>query len=249
MTVLRKTLVMAGSREAHGIISGLLGRGRHVIASLPEAERSFDPLPVPTRMGPFASHKVFADWLEAENVSTVMDASHVFDAALAKLVRDVCRHMRLRHLRVLRPVWRETPQDNWTHVKDVQRAAVAIPRHARVFTNTGYLTLADYAAFQGARLYMRQNHAVQEAPPYDFMQFLVGEPPYSQTDEERLFRQLDITHLICRNVGGAASMSKILAARKLELSVLMVARPPILPNVTVVETVAEALAWEVDGPA
>jgi precorrin-6A/cobalt-precorrin-6A reductase len=50
--------------------------------------------------------------------------------------------------------------------------------------------------------------------------------------------------LICRNVGGAASMSKLLAARAMCLPVYMVRRADVTAPHRMVETVAEALAWE-----
>lgn len=90
MSVQPTTLVMAGAREAHGIVSGLLARGRRVVASLPEQERTFDPLPVPTRIGRFASVQAFDTWLEAQGVGTVMDASHAFDMDISDLVSAVC---------------------------------------------------------------------------------------------------------------------------------------------------------------
>ena len=91
---------------------------------------------------------------------------------------------------------------------------------------------------------MRQTRLTHKTPPFCFVELIEGTPPFSQFQEQALFAKLGITHLICRNVGGAASMSKLLAARALQLPVFMVGRAPIAGDWTVVATVAEALDWE-----
>ncbi len=235
---------MAGSREAHGVVTALLARRRHVIASLPEPERMFGELPVPTRVGGFASSESLARWLQQNLVSCVIDASHPFDDEISKMVGTTCTQLDLRYLRVLRPPWTATPRDRWHHVASIAKAVRLVPQGARVFTNTGFATLPDYVGFTGERLFMRQTHISSNPAPFPFVRFIAGQPPFSQFQEETLFQDLNITHLICRNVGGAASMSKLLAARTMQLPVFLINRSPVAAHLPVVETVAEALAWE-----
>ncbi|MFK7745671.1 MAG: precorrin-6A/cobalt-precorrin-6A reductase [Roseobacter sp.] len=244
MKVQKTTLVMAGTREAHGLVTALLARGRYVVASLPEPERMFGPLPVQTRVGSFKDAADFEAWVHAQHVGTVIDASHSFDDDVSKNVGLVCQRLDLRYLRVLRAPWSVTPLDRWQDVASVRDAAKAIPEGARAFTNTGWASLPDYVDFKGAALFMRQTHPSQVRPPLDFVTFVEGAPPFSQFQEQTLFEDLRITHLICRNVGGAASMSKLLAARSMQMPVMMIARPPTPADYQVVETVAEAMAWE-----
>ena len=238
-----KTLVMSGAREAHGVIRELEVHGVQVIASLPEPERSFDPLPVPTRIGPFASSSEMEQWLDAESVTCLVDASHPFDDSISALAYELCRKRSLPYLRVLRPPWARTADDMWIGVSSVREAAGAVPETARVFSNTGWKTLPDYAEFRGRRLYMRHIHPSTGVPPFAFMEFVQGTPPFSVNEEAHLFKSLEISHLICRNVGGTASVSKVLAARALRLPVIMIARPPLPDGLPVVQTVAEAVEW------
>lgn len=244
MTLKTSILVLAGSREAHHLVAALAGRGRRVIASLPEPERMFEALPVPTRTGRFDGPSDFAAWIRRECVATVIDASHPFDTAASDLAADVCRHLSLRYLRILRPPWEPSAGDTWQPVAHVSAAVDKLPEHARVFTNTGWPSLPDYAHFSGEKLFMRQTADVTKPAPYPFVEFVPGQPPFSQFQEQELFETLRITHLICRNTGGAASMSKLLAARALKLPVYMVDRAVPALQPPTVETVAEALAWE-----
>lgn len=240
------TLVMAGAREAHGVVSGLLARGRQVVASLPEEERVFETLPVPTRLGRFQSADSLRDWMQEQRVRIVIDASHAFDDDITAMASTVCLAQGIRYLRLLRPPWKATLRDRWMSFPSVAAAAPSLPPTARVFSNTGWLSLPDYAGFSGHQLFMRQTHSVSAPPPFGFVTFVPGTPPFSQFQEENQFAELRITHLICRNVGGAASMSKLLAARARSLPVLMIERRAGPAQVTEVETVVEALAWEAD---
>lgn len=244
MTAQRTTLVMAGAREAHGLVTALLGRGRRVIASLPEPERVFGPLPVPTRVGRFDNSDAFKGWIIENEVATVLDASHAFDDDLSALASNACASLALRYLRIMRPPWRETVRDRWLHVPSISHAARTLPENAVAFTNTGWLTLPQYAEFRGRKLFMRQTGETERIAPFPFLEFVPGQPPFSQFQEQTVFQELGVTHLIVRNVGGAASMSKLLAARTLALPVMMIERRPIPVHRPVVETVAEALAWE-----
>lgn len=206
----------------------------------------FGALPVPTRLGRFASADQLAQWMQENHVATVLDASHAFDSDVSKMAGAVCTRLALKYVRVLRPPWRESALDRWQHVASIQQAVRIMPDKARVFANTGWNTLPEYADFPGDKLFMRQTHPVRDVAPFHFVQFVSDRPPFSQFREEETFSRLRITHLICRNVGGAASMSKLLAARQMSLPVFMIRRSPLPAHLPVVETVAEALAWEAD---
>jgi precorrin-6A/cobalt-precorrin-6A reductase len=238
------TLVMAGSREAHGLITALVARGRPVIASLPEPDRMFGPPPVPAHVGGFASDDACAAWMLAHGVATVIDASHAFEADASGMAARVAARLSLRYLRLVRPPWTACPRDQWHEVPSIRAAVRCVPARGRVFSSTGRATLPDYAEFPGERLFLRQKHPAPGRSPYPFLEFSEGTPPFSQFQEQDLFERLAITHLICRNVGGAASMSKLLAARALAIPVLMVARQPLPTGLATAKTVAEALAWE-----
>lgn len=244
MTRSGTTLVMAGAREAHTLAAGLHRRGRKVIVSLPAPERAFEPFTTPVRTGPFPSKEAMADWITAQEVRTVIDASHAFDVEISRDVSLICKVQDLRYLRVLRPPWRQSRQDIWLPYRSIEQAAQDVLAGERVFSNTGRATLQAYRGFRGDVLFLRQTQPHDEVPPFAFARYVFGTPPFSQGDEESLFKELNISRLICRNVGGPASMSKLLAARRLGLPVGMIERPQMPAWITQVETVNEALAWE-----
>ncbi|MEM1076438.1 MAG: precorrin-6A/cobalt-precorrin-6A reductase [Pseudomonadota bacterium] len=237
-------LVIAGTREAHALLTALQMRRRNVVACLAEPARGVDNLPVPARLGAFDTTTELADWMAGHDVTTVIDAAHAFDTQTSAMAQAVCARQMLRYLRVLRPPWTKTIKDRWQYVSSVAVAARSVPDTARVFANTGRATLLDYANFSGERLFMRQTQRAQTPPSPGFVEFVYGMPPFTQFQEQATFEDLSITHLICRNIGGAASMSKLLAAREMQLPVIMVSRGNLPDHLAHVETVRDALAWE-----
>lgn len=234
---------MAGAREAHGVISGLLAAGRRVAASLPEPERAFGPIPVRTRVGAFADVNDIRAWFEAQEVTHVVDASHAFDHRLSDAVRRAALALDLPCVRLLRQPWQVSPQDRWTPVPCLRQAVRAMGPGERAFSTTGWASICDYAGFRGDMVFMRQTHASREPPGYRFIRFVTGTPPFSQAQEETLFRSLGVSCLVCRNFGGEAGLSKLAAARRLGLRVFMVERPALPEGAEVVTSVEAALEW------
>ncbi|MGR3469158.1 MAG: precorrin-6A/cobalt-precorrin-6A reductase, partial [Shimia sp.] len=145
------------------------------------------------------------------------------------------------YLQVLREPWVATPEDQWSFIAAEADAIALIPKGARVFLATGRQTLGAFAGLQGRTLFCRQIDPPEEPFPFEG-EYIVGRPPFSVKDEVALFRRLRIDWLVVKNAGGAASATKLTAARQLGLPVAMIARPaqPDAPRVTTVE---EAIAW------
>lgn len=238
-------MVMGGAREAHAIVTGLSQSGMRVIASLPEPERGVEPIAVPVRTGAFASQVEFSDWMAEQGVTRVIDASHSFDADLSAMVFEACRVADLPYRRILRPSWVAAEGDQWVQVRSVAEAAENAPPTCRLFSNTGWLSLPSYAGFTGEHVFLRQSHPVLNTSPYDFVTLIPDDPPFSVEHEMGVFQGLRISHLICRNVGGEASATKLVAARRLGLAVYMVARRELPAGCPHVETVKEVIDWAV----
>jgi precorrin-6A/cobalt-precorrin-6A reductase len=67
--------------------------------------------------------------------------------------------------------------------------------------------------------------------------------PYRYDDELALLREHRIAALVTKNSGGDMTRAKLDAAAALDVSVVMVARPPSPAGVTTVGTVGEAAKW------
>jgi precorrin-6A/cobalt-precorrin-6A reductase len=94
-----------------------------------------------------------------------------------------------------------------------------------VFLGTGRQTLVRFANLAGCRVICRQIDPPDGPFPFAGGEFLIGRPPFSVADEAALFAALGVDWLIVKNAGGAASRTKLTAARQLGIPVLMIARP------------------------
>ena len=233
-------LILGGTGDARRIAEALAGTD--AVISLAGATRAPDPLPLPTRLGGFGGEAGFRAYLAEAGITAVLDATHPYAARITARTAAICEGLGLPFLQFLRPGWVAQPGDNWTEIAREEDAAALIPAGATVFLGTGRQTLERFANLQGRRVICRQIDPPEGPFPFPGGEFLVGRPPFSVADEVALFSRLGVDVLIVKNAGGAASGTKLTAARQLGIPVLMIARPPVGDWATV-SSVDAALDW------
>ncbi|WP_323782624.1 cobalt-precorrin-6A reductase [Thalassovita sp.] len=238
-------LLLAGTGEARQIAWGLAARGVDAIASLAGETKSPETYAIFTRIGGFGGREGFEHFLECENISAILDATHPFAMQISLRTAEVAGQRGIPYCRLLRPAWQAEPGDDWTHVIGETGVVGVIPAGARVFLATGRKTLRCFAPLSDCDLTLRVVDPQPEPFPLPNGRYLVARPPFTLESEITLFQDLDIDWLVTKNAGGEASYAKLLAARKLGIKVAMIDRPP-QPNMPSVATVDAALAW-VDG--
>lgn len=236
------TLLLAGTGEGRRLAEALAAESIPAIASRAGATRQPEPLGLRTRTGGFGGEGPFRDYLASEGISAVLDATHPFAHRISRRTARVCAELGLPYCQLLRPAWAPEPGDLWTLVDREEDVAELVAPGDVVFLATGRQTLERFSALFCKRLFCRQIDPPTGAFPFANGAYLVGRPPFSVEDEMRLFSDLDIDWLVVKNAGGAASKTKLTAARLLGIRVAMIARPE-QPEGQKVETVGEALAW------
>jgi precorrin-6A/cobalt-precorrin-6A reductase len=237
--------LLAGTGEARQIAEALAARGVQAKASLAGATRAPAPLALPTRHGGFGGEAGFRAYLEANGIAAVLDATHPFAHRISARTARVCDSLGLPYAQVLRPEWAPGPGDDWAMLGAEEEAADVIPVGATVFLATGRQTLQRFANLQGRQLICRQIDPPDGPFPFPGGDYLIGRPPFSVEDEVTLFARLGVDWLVVKNAGGAASRTKLDAARQLGIKVAMIARPP-QPEGVKLDSVAAALTWVED---
>lgn len=233
-------LLLGGTGEARQMAQAL--RGTDAIISLAGATRMPEMQPLPTRIGGFGGADGFADYLRDASITAVLDATHPYAQRITKRTAQICADRGLPYLQFLRPPWQQEPGDNWTEIQTEQDAASHIELGATVFLGTGRQTLDLFSNLVGRHVICRQIDPPENPFPFNGGRYLVGRPPFSVEDETALFQKLGVDWLIVKNAGGAASRTKLTAARILDIPVLMIARPP-RGNWPIVDTTDAALEW------
>lgn len=235
-----RVLLLGGTSEARAL-AARLHPDVDVISSL--AGRVPDPaLPVgEVRIGGFGGVDGLRQWLSEAGVDAVVDATHPYAATITAHAAAVCGELGLPHLVLARPAW---PVGDAIVVGSDAEAAktVAAERYSRVFLTTGRSGAAAFADVDAWFLIRAVTAPDANSLPRHH-QLVLSRGPYHYDDELVLLRDHDIDALVTKNSGGAMTRPKLDAAETLGISVVMVDRPPLPPNVATVATVDDAEAW------
>lgn len=235
-------LLLAGSGEAREIAQRLKTQGCDAIASVAMPARTPQPEALPTRIGGFGGKAGFIRYLSEHNITAILDATHPFAHRISARTHAIARERGLPYAQFLRPPWVPVEGDQWIMLEEEAEAADHIPSGATVFLATGRQTLERFANLSACRLICRQIDPPEEPFPFENGEFLVGQPPFSVENEIALFQRLNVDWLVVKNAGGAASRTKLDAARHLGLPIAMIKRPPLL-DATRFEDISDAVDW------
>lgn len=240
-----RVLILGGTGEARALAARIADDSRFdAISSL--AGRVSDPaLPVgEVRIGGFGGVEGLVDYLRAEDIDAIVDATHPFAATISAHAAVAAQQTDLPMIAIRRPGWTASPGDNWDRVPDIKTAARAAAAAAPgcIFVTTGRRDLAAYAADdQHAYLVRTVDPPTGAAPPR--MTLLLDRGPFTVPDELSLMRRYDVRMLVTKDSGGAMTSAKLVAARELGVPVVMIDRPPLPRDVDVVDSVDDALRW------
>ena len=241
---MRRILILGGTAEARQLAARLAQRG-DLAATLSLAGRTANPAvqPVPVRIGGFGGVDGLAEYLAAERIDILIDATHPYAAVMATNAARAAAVAGVRLVALRRPPWTPVAGDRWTEVADVQAAVAALgetPR--RVFLALGRKELAPFAQAPQHHYLVRSVDPVEPPLAVPHATYVTGRGPFDEAHDRALLQQHRIEVVVAKNSGGSATYGKIAAARALGLPVVLLRRPP-LPQVATVETVEDAVAW------
>lgn len=236
-------LLLAGTTEARILAGYMAEAGIKTVASLAGATRTPVAMAVETRVGGFGGDAGFEAYLDASGITAVIDATHPFAAKITARTARICAARGLPYLRYERPGWRSRPGDAWHEVADYAGLSAIIPVGAQVFLATGRQSLSQMAHLADRHLICRVIDPPEVPFPYPNGAFVVGRPPFSEGKELETLRALKPDWMVVKNAGGASGRAKLDAARRLGISVAMIARPAVPAGIERREQMLDALEW------
>ncbi|CUH98012.1 cobalt-precorrin-6A reductase [Leisingera aquaemixtae] len=238
-----RILLLGGTTEASALAKTLAGAGMDAVFSY--AGRTAHPVsqPLPTRVGGFGGIEGFAAYLEAENITHVVDATHPFAAQMSSNAVHACEAAGVPLCAFERPAWQAGEGDQWLHTDSIEEAVNALPdTPARVFLAIGKQNLAAFAAKPQHHYLLRLVDAPETPLPLPHTTVEIARGPFDAAGDTALMQRHATTHLVAKNAGGAGAAAKLTAARNLALPVIMIGRPEV-PQRPVMGSVAEVMAW------
>ncbi|RMF38625.1 MAG: precorrin-6A/cobalt-precorrin-6A reductase [Alphaproteobacteria bacterium] len=237
----KKVLVLGGMREGEEL-TGML-RDRHGIDTIlvrPPNLRN-ETLTQPALHLMLERRSDLTDLMRG--VSAVVVAAHPYSARFAEVCAEVAAELGLPCLRLLREPWRPGASDRWIPV-DTPRAAVSEVMRAgyqRPFVCLGSDQIEPFSRLRGRTVVFRVPEGGRR-PDIGFGRLLTASAEVSVVSETALMRKHQIDVLVTRNLGGTGGWPKLLAARALDIPVVMLRRPK-LKDVEHRATAEEALGW------
>lgn len=199
--------------------------------------------PLPQRVGGFGGVEGLVEYLRAEGISHVVDATHPFAAGMSRNAVQACDIAGVCLIALERPPWVPGPGDDWRMVADGPASASALPdRPARVFLAIGRQGLADFAPAPQHHYLLRLVDPPEGPLPLPHTQVVLGRGPFRFEDDLALMRDHGTQIVVAKNAGGTGARAKLDAARALGLPVVMIDRPA-LPLRRSFGTVEGVMDW------
>lgn len=207
------------------------------------------PQPLPTRVGGFGGTFGLVAYLREAQITHVIDATHPFAAQISQHAEAACAQLQLPLLAFTRPPWQPEAEDNWHCVANISAAVEALTGPAqRVFLALGRLQLPHFLTQPQHFYLLRLIEPLRVPIDLPHQHTLLARGPFVLSDEMALLQTHHIERLVCKNSGGDGAFAKLVAARQLQIPVLMIERPARLrrPEVFTLDAVMHWLAHEAD---
>src|SRR5258708_1485693 len=220
-------LIVGGHKEGR-MLGRRVSRDVTLKPILSFAGRSENPMlpPIPFRIGGFGGVDGLYDYLVAENIDAVVDATHPFAVRISENARSACQRARLPLVAFTRPAWEQQVGDRWLVVDDVDAAVRALgDRPRRVFLTHGRLQLSPFARSPQHTYIVRAIDRPADIMELPRHRLILARGPFAKGAEVQLMRDERIDIVVSKNSGGSSTYAKIEAARVLEVPVVMMRRP------------------------
>jgi precorrin-6A/cobalt-precorrin-6A reductase len=240
----KRLLILGGTTEARKLAERLAPRA-DLAVTVSLAGRTALPVPhaVPVRAGGFGGAAGLADYLTANEIDALIDATHSYASIISANAVEAARQTGVAFIALRRPPWIKVAGDHWTEVNRTTAAADAIGARARrVFVALGRNDLAPFAAAPQHVYLFRSVDPIDPPLPLPQANYITARGPFSAADDRALMQARGIEVVVAKNSGGEAAYGKIAAARDLGIEVIVVRRP-IAPAAPAVETIDAVMEW------
>ena len=239
---MKKILILGGTGDAVKLAAKLATVPEiEVISSLAGRTRKPAALVGQVRIGGFGGATGLANYLQENSIDVLIDATHPCAGQITCNGAIASQLANIPHLMLVRPQWEKVRGDNWIEVESVEAAAQAIPELVkRVLITSGRQQLEPFLQRSHIWYLMRSIDPPDIELPNS--KVLLDRGPFNLEQERQLLQDYQIEAIVSKNSGGSATYAKIIAARELDVPVVMVQRPA-RPEGEKVNDIEEAIAW------
>ena len=240
-------LILGGTSEAYELAQRLSfedwGKRFRLLTSLRGSTQNPRTPAGELRIGGFGGIPGLEAFLHSENVTRVIDATHPFANQISNHAMLACKKCGIPLIQLERPTWQPESEDDWIMFPDLSSASSWLIEHPqRVLLTTGHKDIDVFRKCQESFFLIRTVEPVLLPEIFPLAENLIARGPFEERDELELMRLHSISLLICKNSGGSSSRTKLKAARKLSMKVLMIERPEDL-HVLKADKIEQIMEW------
>ena len=241
-----RLLILGGTSEARALAAASIeqfGAQLDVITSLAGRTKSPARPAGRVRVGGFGGAGGLADYLRAERIGLMIDATHPFATRIKANARAASATAAVPLVALGRPQWRAEAGDRWIMVEDMEHAARAVAELGRrIWLTLGADGLAAFAGLKDKWFLVRLVDPPATKLNLPEHEIILGRGPFSLASERAIIDRYRIDVLVTKASGGPSTAAKLAAARATELPVVMIRRPA-APAGDTVDSVEAALDW------
>ncbi|MDF0555172.1 cobalt-precorrin-6A reductase [Kamptonema sp. UHCC 0994] len=240
----KRLLILGGTSDATKLAArASFIPGVDVLTSLAGRTRQPHALIGNVRIGGFGGAAGLAGYLRDREINFLIDATHPYAVQISFNAAEAANECNLPHLMLVRPPWEKQEGDRWIEVESNEAAAIVLSKQAeRVFLTIGRQELAAYAHLDDIWFLMRMIDPPAAEALIPNGKLLLDRGPFTLENEQKLLIAYQIDAIASKNSGGDATYAKIVAARELEIPVVMVQRK-LQPAVEQVADIESAIRW------
>ena len=221
----RRILLLGGVTEALRIARQL---GPEHVYSLAGIGRIPEDLSCQVRVGGYGGAEGLADYLRAEGISLLIDATHPYAAQISANAAHAAKLAGISCWALRRPAWQAQAGDDWHEVADWAGLIEALRPFRRPLFTLGREPLQHLDEIPPEQFWTLR--ALDACPGNERCEVIGARGPFLLDDERALFERRRIDVLISKNSGSGATEPKLQVARERGVPVLILGRP-VLPEV------------------
>ncbi|HSB95308.1 MAG TPA: cobalt-precorrin-6A reductase [Spongiibacteraceae bacterium] len=233
---MKRILLLGGTGDALTIARQLPAPHIYSLAGLGKVPAD---LSCQVRVGGFGGAPGLANFIAAENIQLLLDATHPYAAQISANAARAAAHCAIPYWALRRPGWQAQLDDDWREVDNWNALSAALRDFRRPFFTVGREPLQHLDSIPHHQFWTIR--CLTTEPGNDRALIIGARGPFNLAEERALFaaRQFDV--LISKNSGGAATEPKLEIARELKLPVLLLKRPVLPPATREFVSVSELL--------
>ena len=222
---MKRILLLGGVTEALAIARTL---GPEHVYSLAGVGRVPTDLTCQVRVGGYGGSEGLAQFVRAERISLILDATHPYAAQISRNAAEAARACGVPCWALRRPAWQPQPGDDWREVADWAELVEALKPFKRPLFTLGREPLQHLDEIPAEQFWTLR--ALDTYPGNERCEVIGARGPFLLEDERSLFERRQIDVLISKNSGSTATEPKLEVARELGVPVIVLKRP-VLPGV------------------